>query len=96
LLNQAQAALADYRLTIPASDSAYYYYGQVLSLRPHNAAAEQGMNEIVSRYRMLIRNAMNDGDYAHARELVERALRVHPDDPELNRLQRQAGTMGGD
>jgi len=94
LLNQAQAALADYRLTIPANDSAYYYYGRVLSLRPDNAAAAQGLNEIVSRYRMLIRSAMDDGDYAHARELIERALRVRPGDPQLKRLQRRAGTLG--
>jgi general secretion pathway protein A len=96
LLIQAQTALDEYRLTIPTTDSAYYYYGQVLALRPHNAAAEQGLKEIVSRYRMLIRNAMDDGRYAHARELIARALRVRPDDPRLIRLRRRAGTMGGD
>lgn len=88
LLQQASAALEDYRLTIPEQQSAYTYYRQVLALDPDNEAARRGMRQVVQRYVWLSRRSLELGDYEHVEQYTERGLRLDADNEELRAIQR--------
>ena len=87
LLQQAEAAMADFRLTTPPTDSALHYYRAVLEREPDNPVAQQGFEEIVSRYVLLARNAINEGRPDLARLYVRRGLSVDPRNPDLRALE---------
>lgn len=88
LLQRANVALEDYRLTIPPEDSAYTLYRQVLALDPDNAAARQGMEDVVQRYVWLARRSLETGDYARVEQYLERGLRLDNDNEELRAIRR--------
>ena len=89
LLTSAEKALAQYRLTTPASDNAHHYYDEILALDPGNKDAIAGLNEIVDHYRKMAMEAIRKGLYHEAETYVERGLTVQPDDPGLRQLQNQ-------
>ena len=83
LLGEAAAAFADNRLTTPAETSAYTIYLQVLALDPANAAAEQGIADIVERYlEWAITNAANF-DISKATDYLRRAQSVDAEHPNI-------------
>ena len=88
LLERAEAALADYRLTIPEEQSAYRLYQQVLQIDPQNEAAREGLREIVQRYVWLARRAFELGEYRRVEQYTERGLRLEPGNEDLRALER--------
>jgi hypothetical protein len=90
LMDQARLALADGRLTSPASDNAHYYYRQVLSLRPNDSAAQNGIGELVDIYTDRAIHEMESLRYKRARGFIEKGLKIAPEDQHLIALQRQS------
>ena len=86
LLAQANAALADQRLTLPIHDNAYDRFQAVLILDPANEPAAAGLQTVLLRYAELARAAARSGRIGEARELVERAADYYPDNPLLQEL----------
>ena len=76
LLAAAQAAMARDHLRTPAETSAWGYYDQVLALQPENADALRGMGDIVDRYEVLTRLAIERGRYRTAQIYINRGLAV--------------------
>jgi serine/threonine protein kinase len=89
LLARADEALGDYRLTVPAEDSALHYYRRVLQVDPGNAQADRGLDEIARRYGELARGQIQGDDYETAGLFVDRGLEVQPYDPGLLLLREQ-------
>lgn len=83
LLRAAHTALSDYRLTTPATHSAYYYYQQVLALDPDNSQATAGVSLIAERYLELATKAFDRGQEKKAQQYVTLGLRIKNDHPEL-------------
>ena len=83
LLRAAHTALSDYRLTTPDTDSAYYYYQQVLALDPDNSQATAGFSLIAERYLELATKAFEKGQEKKAQQYVSLGLRIKNDHPEL-------------
>jgi hypothetical protein len=92
-------ALSDYRLTTPATHSAYYYYQQVLALDPDNSQATAGVSLIAERYLELATKAFDRGQEKKAQQYVTLSLRIKNDHPELlvfhHRLASQERHSGG-
>jgi len=82
-LGRAEQAVAELRLTTPESDSAMFHYQQVLSLDPENAAAREGVRNIVMRYVSLSDAAAASGNRSQAATYLERAASISPNDPEV-------------
>jgi serine/threonine-protein kinase PpkA len=99
LLRAAHTALTGYRLTTPDTDSAYYYYQQVLAVDPHNRQATAGFSLIADRYLALASKAFEKGQETKARQYVTLGLRIKDDHPELlawhHRLTSQETDSGG-
>ncbi|MEJ2685645.1 MAG: AAA family ATPase [Gammaproteobacteria bacterium] len=89
LATKAQAAFDDYRLTIPAVGSAYYYYQLMLARAPNDPRARQGLQRIVQRYQWLAQRSLARQDYDRARNYIHRGLGVDPDNPGLLKLQNR-------
>ncbi len=79
LLNEAEAALAADRLTIPAGRNAHEAYLRILALDPGNLAAQGGLERIVRRYVDLALEALGRGNQDEARALLRRGEGVVPD-----------------
>lgn len=76
LLASARLALANDRLMIPQSDSAYSWYQQVLSLDEHNGEAHRGMAQITARYLQLAEQAFVSGRVEKAERMLDGAERI--------------------
>jgi tetratricopeptide (TPR) repeat protein len=92
LIALAETALEKDRLLIPAHDSAFEYYRQILDLEPGNAIAEDGLDRIVKRYQELAQQAANDGDWDEAQRFLGRGLRVRPGDAAVLAMREQVST----
>jgi type II secretory pathway predicted ATPase ExeA len=90
VLEQAERALAENRLTLPKGDNAYDYYRSVLARDPGNAQAMRGLHQIVGRYRTLARAQLRKGNLRNARRLAQRGLTVRRDDPRLRAILYQS------
>jgi predicted Ser/Thr protein kinase len=90
LLRVAHQALADYRLTTPATHNAYYYYRRVLQVDPGNRAAARGMDEIAERYAQLAEKEIAHYRYPKAQHYIRLGLRVEPTNRRLRALRDQA------
>ncbi|HKJ10682.1 MAG TPA: AAA family ATPase [Gammaproteobacteria bacterium] len=89
LAAKARAAFDDYRLTIPAVGSAYYYYQLMLARAPNDPRARQGLQRIVQRYQWLAQRSLARQDYDRARNYIHRGLGVDPDNPGLVKLENR-------
>jgi serine/threonine protein kinase len=90
-LTLAGESLRDYRLTIPADNSALHFYRRVLALDPQNARALRGFKEIATRYAWLAERAIEHSQHAKAKRYIELGLSVDPQHPHLLALQEQTG-----
>jgi hypothetical protein len=75
-LANAQQALADDRLRLPARDNAYDWYRQVLALDELNAEAHWGMRQISKRYMVLAEQALLTSNIDKAERMLQGALSV--------------------
>ena len=95
LLASARRALDDLRLTRPETDSAMFFYDQVLVIEPDNAEARRGHRLVADRYAELARGALARGDTSRARALVSRGLSVDAGNSELLALRGELDTDRG-
>lgn len=90
LLRLAERALADYRLTTPASHNAYFYYRRVLQMDPTNPKAANGMEEIARRYAALAEGEIARYRYPMAQRYIRLGLKVNPTNERLLTLKKEA------
>lgn len=99
LLQSAQTALFNNKLTTPVDDSAYHYYQRVLELDPQNSQATAGISLIADRYLALARRAFDRGQDRKAEQYVKLGIQIKNDHPELlafdHRLTHQDRSVGG-
>jgi hypothetical protein len=88
----AEERLGQNRLSVPAGDSAVFYYRQVLGADGENAAAQQGLATVLRLHAELAQTAYKRGDLSAAQEQVRYGLAVQPDDPALTVLRDAIGT----
>jgi len=86
LLAEASSAYDEYRLTVPAGDSAADYYRRILARDPGNRAALAGLDQVVERYARMARTALARGNEERARTYIRRGRSIQPDDPQLQAL----------
>ena len=89
LLRRGDAALERLQLTEPYADSAAANFAAVLAIDPENAAARQGLEQIMDAYATLARDALVRGNVAYAREMLARAQSVGPATAVLEQLERE-------
>ncbi len=83
LLDAADQALKDKRLTTPAGNSALDLYRRVLRLAPANQEAQQGLETIIERYVQWSDAALSRERIDRARLYLDRAALVRTDHPLL-------------
>ena len=89
LIDLGERRLAADNLTTPAGDSAVAYFRQALALDPGNEQAAAGLAQVVERYALLIRDAVERGDSSQARSLLSRLADVAPQHAGIGPLQAQ-------
>lgn len=83
LLEEADRAVAQLRLTTPADDNALDRYLRVLALAPGHPEARAGIERIVEAYLDLALDATARGDADRARHYLDLAEQVGPGHPGL-------------
>ena len=89
LLEAAEQALAEDRLTTPEIGSAHSLYQEILKLNPGDQRAQRGFEKIVERYVKLALTAAERQRYAQGRLMLERAREVDPAHPAIAPTERQ-------
>lgn len=82
-LYEALQALTQDRLLTPVDDNAHARFMRVLAYEPDNAIALQGLQDIVKRYLQLSEEAMHRGLFDEARTMLDRAIFVDADHPDI-------------
>ncbi len=93
LLDRAERAFADDRLTVPADDSAYGYLKAAQRLDPDAPAVARGIDRVAERYSVLAKWWMNQGEYGKATQMIERGLQVRPHFAALHALRTEMHAM---
>ncbi len=89
LLEAADQALAEDRLTTPEAGSAHSLYREILKLNPDDQRAQRGFEKIVERYVKLALTAADRRRYAQGRLMLQRAREVDPTHPAIAPTERQ-------
>ncbi len=89
LLEAAQVAFDELRLTTPPENSAFALYGEVLQLDPDNEDARRGMEKIVERYVRFALDAIERRQFARARTMLARARLVDSGHPAIEPTEEQ-------
>ena len=95
LLDAADRAIAEDRLTTPANRNAFHYYAQAQRFAPAHAHIRLGLERIVERYLALALRAMQRQRWANARVMLDRATFVNPEHPGIDPLRRQLRLLAG-
>ncbi|MGQ0592032.1 MAG: protein kinase domain-containing protein [Gammaproteobacteria bacterium] len=74
----ARKSLADYRLTDPPRDNAFYYYSRLRDIEPGNEEARRGILEIANRFALLAERELASQRYREARSYVAMGLHIDP------------------
>ena len=74
----ARKSLADYRLTDPLRDNAFYYYSRLRDIEPGNEEARRGILEIANRFALLAERELASQRYHEARGYVGMGLHIDP------------------
>ncbi len=94
LLDAADRALKDRRLSKPRGDSAVDYYRRVLALLPGYEEAQQGLKTIVDRYIEWSDAAVRQGRSDRALSYLARARQIDADDPDIVQAAQRLRTLG--
>lgn len=89
LLAQAEAAIEDYRLTVPPGNNALHFYSEALARDPGREEALQGLERIAARYAGLVKAEIDRGNDQKATQYLQRGLQVRQDHPVLLRQQAE-------
>jgi hypothetical protein len=79
----ARKSLADYRLTDPPRDNAFYYYSRLRDIEPGNEEARRGIPEIANRFALLAERELASQRYQEARSYVGMGLHIDPTNASL-------------
>ena len=93
LLWLAEAALEADQLLTPLSNSAAYWYREVLDLAPDHPQALRGLERVVERYIVLARRAMDGERWSSARTMLDRASVVDAKHPGIDPLRQQVDLL---
>ena len=74
----ARKSLADYRLTDPPRDNAFYYYSRLRDIEPDDEEARRGILEIANRFALLAERELASQRYQEARGYVGMGLHIDP------------------
>lgn len=88
LLAHAKLMLNRDRLMVPAKDSAYFWYQQVLALDENNTQAHAGMENITQRYLQLAKKAFSQGDYDKVKWMLNGAEKISAPVKEIEKLRK--------
>jgi tetratricopeptide (TPR) repeat protein len=83
LLEEADEAITQQRLTTPVDDNALFYYHMVLKIDPDNEEAKAGLEMIIGRYIQWADVALQQGRPDQAFKYLKRASTVDPKHPSL-------------
>lgn len=86
LLDLAELAMKEQKLTTPAGRNAWEYYVEVLELIPNHQEARAGLLKITDSYVEWGYAAMRQGQLESARSYAHRALMVDPDHADARAL----------
>ena len=89
LLDAAEWALAEDRLTTPAEESAYRYLSEARALAPEDDAVREGFERVVERYLALAKGAIEREAWARAGTMLDRAASVDAGHSGIAMLRRQ-------
>ena len=90
LLDAAERAVAEDRLTTPADHNALDYYLKAERLAPAHARIRAGFERIVERYLALAQQAVRYQRWANARLMLDRATIVDAEHPGIEPMRRQS------
>lgn len=88
LLDQADNALEQDRLTTPADNNAYELYRRALELSPGNTRALTGISNIVEQYLSWAIGNTQRGNHARARHYAGKAQDIDPGHPSIEAVFR--------
>ncbi len=77
------------RLILPEGSNAYHAFEMAMRLDPNNAEARAAVSELQQALMLKLRKLVSDGDIAGAREQLNVAIQVFPDNPDLRSLQQE-------
>ena len=83
LLDGADAAIADNRLTFPAGHNALDYYHEILAIQPDQEDALRGLEQLVEIYVKMAQDALEYNRFATARAMLARANLMVPNHPSI-------------
>jgi hypothetical protein len=83
LLDAAEQAIAENRLTYPEAGSAYSIYLQILEMYPDHEDAVRGIERIVEAYVALSMRALERRQFGAARSMLTRARLIEPGHPSI-------------
>ena len=83
LLDAAEQAIAENRLTYPEAGSAYSIYLQILEMYPDQEDAVRGIERIVEAYVALSMRALERRQFGAARSMLTRARLIEPGHPSI-------------
>jgi len=79
LSEKARLCLDAGKLSVPADDSAYYYYNEILRIDPDSDLVQQGYRKIGDTYAAMADHSFQEFNYDQAEKYVRRGLQVTPD-----------------
>jgi len=83
LLDEADLALSEHRLTTPPDNNAWYRYLRVLTMDPENQRAVQGIHDIADKYLDWSLQSLNEGNLNKAQRFLTRARAVDDQHPNI-------------
>jgi len=96
LLANANESLGDGRLIEPESDSALYYFNEVLDLNRDNPDARLGLDNIAATYLQDANQAMLSENFEVALQMASNGLRAQTDNQDLLTVQKMATSELGE
>lgn len=90
-LQQGQDALRAGRITGPGDDTALAHYKAALAIAPDNADAKAGLGQVAQALIVQANAALDGGDAAHARQLLDQAAELAPRSAELAAARARMG-----
>lgn len=90
-LKRGQDALREGRISGPGEDTAAAYFKAALAIDPDNADARAGMGQVAQALVVQANAAIDHGDGAHARQLLDQAAAIAPHSADLAAARARLG-----
>ena len=88
-------SIAEWRLTAPPKDNAYYYFTRLRQLAPAHPGVADGFRDMAAAYAVLAERAIATGDARQARAYLALARQLDPANAALPTLTELAATSSG-